>query len=170
MGRYCTGPGRRDRGRQRQMRWLTGCLGALLALALAWGEPARAEKRGFAAWAPEGGGYSFGLVPFSALPGDGEWNLGLARDFGLETGPGQWSYVGAGLSLARPAAGAPDREAGGRLGEVELGAWVGGCVRCDLGGGATLDLEMRLSPQALSLGGDPFAGDQRSGLMLRIPW
>lgn len=169
MGRF-TRPNRRDRGPLRRSRWLVGCLGALLAFGLAWGDSAIAESRGSVAWAPEGAGYSFGLMPFSALPDVGEWSLGLAKDLGREAEPGQWSYFGAGVSLARPAGGEPSPEAGGRLGEVELGAWVGGCVRCNLGGGATLDLEMRLAPQSLSLGGDPFAAEQRSGLMLRIPW
>ncbi|MDF1556016.1 MAG: hypothetical protein P1P84_23275 [Deferrisomatales bacterium] len=152
---------------------LLGGACALLAIGLAWGETATAEPAAEAAlttWAPAEGEYRFGLMPFSSLRKRGEWCLGAARDLSLGAERGVWSYVGAGVSLERPSGGAADAATRGSLGGVELGAWVGGCLSCNLGGGASLDLEMRWAPASLSLGGDPLAGERRSGLRLRIPW
>ena len=173
MGRSSTGVVSRPRARKRRVGLLLGCAWALLAVGLAWGEAAAgdgAAENALATWAPADAAYRFGLMPFSALHNDGEWSLGAARDLSLGAERGAWSYFGAGLSLERPSGGAADTATNGLLGEVELGAWVGGCVSCSLGGGATLDLEMRWAPESLSLGGDPLVGEQRSGLMLRIPW
>ncbi len=128
-------------------------------------------RPGGATWVESAAGLDLGMVQFGFRGERREWNLGIGRAVGFAP-RSRWSFVGAGLTVARPVADDPLVPGDASpLEGVEVKPWVGGCVNCPLGEIIQLGLELKWAPGSAALLDDEDTGPEGSaGISLGVEW